>query len=217
MIYLPPPQPALNSEIRISGNVEIHSTASLAPGVILQASPGFSIVIGADVCIGMGTIINAGNGSVEIESGATLGSGVLVIGKSKIGSNACIGTATTIFQSSVVKMAVISPGSIIGDRSRSLEIPEISADANQNSENRDKTKPLHSPEKIPNNNGKSTVENQQKTQQLSDKTPNTVKGKQPEKPESVVGKVYIDQLLVTLFPHRTAINSQEEIDEEDKE
>ena len=217
MTYLPPPQPAINSDIRISGNVEIHPTASLAPGVILQASPDYKIVIGADVCIGMGTIINAGNGSIEIESGATLGSGVLIIGESKIGSNACIGTATTIFQASVVTMAVISPGSIIGDRSRTLEIPETSADSNQKSEDRGKNTPLHSTEKTANNNGKSTGVNHQTAQKSSDTTSNKVEHQKPEKPESVVGKVYIDRLLVTLFPHRTALNSQERTEEEQEE
>ena len=53
MIYLPPPQPVLNTDIRISGDVDIHPTASLAPGVILQAAPNCRIVIRADVCIGM--------------------------------------------------------------------------------------------------------------------------------------------------------------------
>ena len=80
MIYLPPPQPVLNKDIRISGDVEVHPTASLAPGVILQASSNYRIVIGADVCIGMGAIINACNGSIEIGSGAILGSGVLIVG-----------------------------------------------------------------------------------------------------------------------------------------
>ena len=69
MIYLPPPQPTLNKDIRISGDVEVHPTASLAQGVILQAAPNCKITIGADVCIGMGAIINASQSSVEIGSG----------------------------------------------------------------------------------------------------------------------------------------------------
>lgn len=126
MIYLPPPQPSLNKDIRISGDVEIHPTASLASGVILQAAPDHKIIVGADACIGMGAIINAAQGSVEIGSGAILGAGVLIIGASKIGSNCCIGTSTTIFQSDVAAMAVVEPGSIIGDRSRQVEKIAIS-------------------------------------------------------------------------------------------
>lgn len=123
-MYLFPPQPA-NSEICISGDVEIHPSASIAPGVILQAAPQSRIVIGADVCLGMGVILSVDRGVIEIERGAALGSGVLVIGASKIGNNACVGTATTIFQASVTAMAVVSPGSLIGDTSRQPEPKEF--------------------------------------------------------------------------------------------
>ena len=121
MIYLPPPQPVLNKDIRVSGDVEIHPTASLAPGVILQANSDCRIVIGADVCIGMGVIINASQGSVKIDSGAILGSGVLIIGACAIGNNACLGTAVTIFQTDVEPMTVVEPGSVLGDRSRKID------------------------------------------------------------------------------------------------
>jgi carbon dioxide concentrating mechanism protein CcmN len=76
-MYLPPLQPVSNSKIRISGDVKIHPSAVLAPGVILQAAPNSSIVIGAEVCIGMGAILNAYQGCIEIESGAILGSGAV--------------------------------------------------------------------------------------------------------------------------------------------
>ncbi len=107
MIYLPPPQPILNKDIRISGDVEIHPTASLAPGVILQAAPDSRIIIRADVCIGMGAIINACQGSIEIEAGAILGSGVLIIGESKIGNNCCIGTSSAKARSAIIAVLVL--------------------------------------------------------------------------------------------------------------
>ena len=118
MNYLPPPQPILNKDIRISGDVEVHPTASLAQGVILQAAPDCKITVGADVCIGMGAIISAAQSSIEIDSGAIIGSGVLIIDAGKIGSNCCIGTSSTIFQQDVAEMKVIEPGSILGDLSR---------------------------------------------------------------------------------------------------
>ena len=113
-MYLPPLQPVTNSEIRICGDVEIHPSASIAPGVVLQATSNSRIIIGVDVCLGMGVIINAHNGDVEISDGATLGSGVLIVGYSHVGKNACLGTSTTIFNSSIEAMKVIPPGSIIG-------------------------------------------------------------------------------------------------------
>ncbi len=113
-MYLPPLQPVTNSEIRICGDVEIHPSASIAPGVVLQATSNSRIIIGVDVCLGMGVIINAHNGNVEICDGATLGSGVLIVGYSHVGKNACLGTSTTVFNSSVEAMKVVPPGSILG-------------------------------------------------------------------------------------------------------
>jgi carbon dioxide concentrating mechanism protein CcmN len=215
MIYLPPSQPVLNPDIRISGDVDIHPTASLAPGVILQAAPNSRIVIGADVCIGMGVIINACQGSIEIESGATLGSGVLIVGESKIGSNVCVGTATTIFKASLPAMAVIKPGSIIGDISRQLEINEnqgnLRADAEEklnntknpqtNHASADKDQSVTQPDRTATASSKTTPSTSA-TPEVNQHNSHTVQ--KPKTP--VVGQVYINQLLVTLFPHNQPIN-----------
>lgn len=210
-MYLPPPQPALNHDIRVSGDVEIHPTASLAPGVILQAAPNSRIVIGADACIGMGVIINAYQGAIEIGSGAILGSGVLIIGKCKIGDNCCIGTSTTIFQKDVAAMKVVEPGSIIGDASRSVE---LEPDNSQN--NGFKTK---SPTSHFNSNSKSTSDrvnsnriSKPEVAASSDRnsasvSPDSVEPTIQKPKDSVVGQVYINELLVTLFPYKKGANS----------
>ena len=216
MIYLPPPQPILNQDIRISGDVEIHPTASLAPGVILQAAPDSSIVIGADVCIGMGVIINAYQGTIEIESGAILGSGVLIIGKSKIGNNACIGTSTTIFQEDIAAMVAIEPGSIIGDISRKINLEESQntkvgttppkAKPKQNHQNNKKAFNNYYFATQPNQN----VKHDSAQEQNSSSIPHveTSVEPQPKKPKvPVVGQVYINELLVTLFPHNKSKNN----------
>ncbi len=210
MIYLPPPQPVLNKDIRISGDVEIHPTASLAPGVILQAAPNNRIVIGADVCIGMGVIINACQGSIEIDHGAILGAGVLIIGTSKIGNHACIGTSTTVFQANVSAMTVIEPGSIIGDLSRQINLAQ-----NQQNSQADIHTPNHAhhSQKTSRKNN-STTPPQPKVTRNSPEEQNSVSSPQVEKIETsveptretekvpVVGQVYINELLVTLFPHK---------------
>jgi carbon dioxide concentrating mechanism protein CcmN len=225
MIYLPPPQPVADRDIRINGDVEIHPTASLAPGVILEAAPNHRIIIGANVCLGMGVILNAGQGSIEIESGVTLGSGVLVIGESKIGSNACIGTSTTIFQASVSSMAVINPGSLIGDISRQIKITEAQEDSDTNSINNNNVAVENSTSssnaKVPDNkstdNGKRSpsqffnqVENKKtnKSQEsIKNSSTDTKEEKTKKQKDSVVGQVYINELLVTLFPHRKEVDS----------
>ncbi|WP_019504420.1 hypothetical protein [Pleurocapsa sp. PCC 7319] len=216
MIYLPPPQPILNNDIRISGDVELHPTASLAPGVILQAAPNCRIVICADVCIGMGVIINACQGSVEIDSGAILGSGVLIVGNCKIGSNACVGTSTTIFQATVTAMTVIEPGSIIGDISRQVNLDETPKTTKVNDYSAPKPNNAdQDPRRTSNSNNRSAKQPHQTVASDSNQEPNSSSIPQVEKVEPmvqkekvpVVGQVYINELLVTLFPHNKDLNS----------
>ncbi|MDJ0575324.1 MAG: hypothetical protein QNJ65_09200 [Xenococcaceae cyanobacterium MO_234.B1] len=234
-MYLPPLQPVVDSNIVICGDVEIHPTASIAPGVILQAAPNSRIVIGADACIGMGVILNAYGGVINVENGATLGSGVLIIGNSTIGSNACIGTATTIFNASVESMKVVIPGSIIGDTSRYVEINSstngstvsesktklsgidaLNATSNEDSETA--TAPEKSPQETISQQQNST-ETKSKTEEITEEIvdssfshnspdPWREKGVETniETPEGVtIGKTYINQLLVTLFPHKNSL------------
>ncbi|PAX53130.1 transferase [Brunnivagina elsteri] len=111
---VPPLRLGSSFESYISGEVIIHKSAVIAPGVILQAAPNSKIIIGAGVCIGMGSIIQVDRGTLEIETGASLGAGFLMVGEGKIGSNACIGAATTVFRTSVASTQVIQPGSILG-------------------------------------------------------------------------------------------------------
>lgn len=236
-MYFPPLQPIANSELRIYGEVEIHPTASIASGVILQAAPNSRIVIGVDVCIGMGTIVTASGGVVEIADGATLGSGVLVVGQSKIGKNACIGTATTIFNAIVESMAVITPGSIVGDVSRQATINPVEEQVIEDeSTTTQKTKIANSnghfkkvkKEKINAtdtnlDNNKQDTTNNKSIEDRSDpwaeedstsinsesKTSLTVTEietsiKTPKEP--TVSRVYLDRLLVTLFPHKNHLN-----------
>lgn len=209
MIYLPPPQPALNKDIRISGDVKVHPTASLAPGVILQAAPNYRIVIGADVCIGMGVIINACNGSIEIDSGAILGSGVLIVGAGKIGNNACIGTSSTIFQADIPAMAVIEPGSIVGDPSRSVDLGQEKQQSKQPQSGRQTQ--AHRTQSVSGENAsKASNFNQQYSSPSSEQVKEVKTSVEPHIQSSkppVVGQVYINELLITLFPHKKELNS----------
>ena len=122
-MHLQPLQPVARSQMEAIGDVTIDPTAAIALGVMLVAAPNSRIAIAAGVCIGMGTILQAHGGTIEIKSGATLGSGVLVVGKGTIGANACIGAATTIYNASIEPLQVVPAGSVIGDESRKYEIP----------------------------------------------------------------------------------------------
>ncbi|NEO42116.1 MAG: transferase [Moorea sp. SIOASIH] len=109
-----------NSHIYVEGNVSIDPSAVISAGVILRADPDSKITIAAGVCIGMGAILHAHKGTLEVESGASLGAGVLVVGKVKIGANASIGSLTTIWNHSVESLQVVPSASVLGDKGRPL-------------------------------------------------------------------------------------------------
>lgn len=121
-------------DTHIYGDVIIHPSAVLAPGIILQAATNSRIVIGAGVCLGMGSILQVSEGILEIEAGANLGAGFLMVGQGKIGANACIGAATTVFNYSVAPGQVIAPGSILGDTSRQVVEPSAEKPESSNSQ-----------------------------------------------------------------------------------
>lgn len=120
-----PPQ-LLNLDVYVSGDVTIDPGATLAPGVILQAAADGQLRIAAGVCIGRGVIIQVYQGILEIETGVVLGSGVLILGAGTLGENACIGSETTILESSIAPQQVVAARSLIGDRSRVLEPQQVS-------------------------------------------------------------------------------------------
>ena len=119
-MHLPRLPSISNADVYVKGDVSIDQNAAIAPGVILQADPDSQIIIAAGVCIGMGAILHAHKGILEVEAGAILGAGVLVVGVGKIGENACIGATTTIWNSSVESWQVVPPGSVLGDKSQKI-------------------------------------------------------------------------------------------------
>lgn len=123
-MYLPPLQAMHDSQVYISGDVTIHPNAAIAPGVLLQAAPGSSIIIAAGVCIGMGAVLHSCDGILEIQEGASLGAGVLIVGAGIIGSSACIGSQCTLLNTSVEAKALVPSGSVLGDSSRQTQ-PEV--------------------------------------------------------------------------------------------
>ena len=128
-MYLSPLQLSSNSQILMSGDVVVNEGAAIAPGVILQADSGSRISIAAGACIGMGVILHAREGTLEIEAGVILGAGVLVVGAGKIGANACIGAGTTLIDPCIDQMQIMPAGSLMGDTSRQASASATSASA----------------------------------------------------------------------------------------
>lgn len=243
-------------ESYIGGEVIIHDSAIIAPGVILFAAPNSKIIIGAGVCIGMGSVIQVDTGTLEIEVGASLGAGFLMVGEGKIGANACIGAATTVFRCSVEAFQVVAPGSILGDKSRNtidiekgLENQPTSQPTSQPSSTQTKQQELedvwedgsnsnstysnnrykfnngyYSASKIkhetaqdgltPTANNPDAVPSQSDISNRSSLIPQPSSSSIQPQPTTeqntfgtqIAGQTSIQRLLVTLFPHRQALN-----------
>ncbi|MGK7881576.1 MAG: transferase [Crocosphaera sp.] len=228
---LPLIQPPSRSEVSIIGEVIIHEGAVVAPGTVLQAAPNCRIVIHPGACIGMGTLINAYKGDIEIESGAMLGAGVLIVGQGKIGQNVCLGSCVTVINNSIKSGTTIEAGTLIGDTSRQFSKQETETPKQIKPENNGSSE-----------NGHLITDNDEKDAQqeeTEEKKPEFVKEIEdlwadpppeieevteiPEIPEiptkpdvptetnnaPVVGQIYINQLLCTLFPERQAFNQSQ--------
>ncbi len=109
----------------VSGDVAIYAGVAIAPGVLLQADEGSRIVIRAGVCIGLGCVIHAHQGTITINEGANLGAGVLLIGDVTIGARACLGSAVTVLNSVIEPGKILESGMVVGDKSRRVELDDL--------------------------------------------------------------------------------------------
>jgi carbon dioxide concentrating mechanism protein CcmN len=172
-----------------SGDVTIQDGAAIAPGVLLQADPNSRVIIKTGACIGFGAILHACGGTVEVGEGANVGAEVLLIGSVTIGAHACIGAATTILNTSIALGRVIPPGSLIGDTSR----PQEELQVTETVEYQTPETVSEPPEVI------STVLTAPESASTQPETINT-------SGVNVYGQVYVNQLLLKMFPHNQQLN-----------
>lgn len=245
-MYLPVLQAINTSEIYISGDVTIDSTAVIAPGVILQAAPGSKIIIRAGACIGLGAILKAYGGKIEVKENAILGAGVLVIGESKINAQVCVGNSTTIYNTSLESMTIVPAGSVLGDPTRSqascysakeqnlapketLKTENVALPNQQDLQRKEDGKTILKKEEVitPKIKEEETILQEEILVTETTEINSNVEEKwQVTKPRSntvtedpwenipvnnaqnpIVGKVYINKLLVTLFPEKQLKNN----------
>lgn len=95
------------------GDVVVDSSVAIAPGVVLRAAPGASIRIGPGVCVGAGVVIQAKRGCVFIEAGASLGTGVLIVGHGHVGKEATVGPSSTLIDAEISAGETVPPCSLI--------------------------------------------------------------------------------------------------------
>jgi carbon dioxide concentrating mechanism protein CcmN len=207
----------------IGGEVVIHPSAVIAPGVILQAAPNSKIIIGSGVCIGMGSILQVHEGTLEVEAGASLGSGFLMIGQGKIGANACIGAATTVFNCSVDSGQVVAAGSVIGDSSRRMTVsaeligdtkePQLSASHPSSSSTELEPGKKEQEEKKTGGQEKASSPDSLSEQPHQREPPSSAESSTSTTEETstnssttigtfIYGQENIQRLMVTLFPHK---------------
>jgi carbon dioxide concentrating mechanism protein CcmN len=228
-----------DSHLFVSGEVVIHPTAAIASGVLLQADPGCRVVVGSGVCVGSGSILHANQGDLVLEAGVILGSGVLIIGKSTIGENACIGSLTTILGCSVEPSQFVPAESLLGDRSRQGESAQSAAtpaattapaapapnsalpNRNGNAASPYPANPyveIESPWSTPKVNLPQPTPQpvyqpapQPTTVSEASAAPSDRNGNQPAQ-QVVYGRAYIEKMMIRMFPHRQAIDSSSDPD-----
>ena len=193
-----------NTHVYVEGDVSIDPSAAIASGVILRAATDSKIIICAGVCIGIGSILHANQGILEVEAGANLGAGVLVVGKGKIGANACIGSLTTIWNASIEPWQVVPSSSLVGHNGR--QVAEVSS---ASPTRREATVPDVTPEN-PSPTGQESLNGQVLSAKaivspdLTDEdspSESTAEAVTPEESPSVYGQGNLNRLLKTLFPY----------------
>jgi carbon dioxide concentrating mechanism protein CcmN len=201
-MHISPLQPISTSSACVSGDVTIDPSAAIALGVLIQADPNSKIIIAAGVCIGMGAIIHAQGGELEILAGANLGAGVLILGQGKIGKNSCIGSLTTVLNSSVADGQVIAPGSLIDGISDQQTDPHIQANAMTNSANSE-VEVFPSSEKVI-----STSTTQVIAEVITEVKSSEVKPSESSSQSTATthGQVQLNRLMGKLFPHRQSLD-----------
>ena len=210
-MHLQPLHPISHSESWTAGEVVVDSTAVVAPGVLLQADPGCRIKIGPGAVIGMGTVVHARDqGAIEIGAGVNVGAAVLLIGRVTVGDRACLGSQVTVINTTVMMGQTVAPGEVLGiqykgpsprpDVERS---PEEAAKSLDDASKAWNATPSPSPQSVPPSNS-SSAPSPSKPPEKSPSTGGAGAMAQPMVQGVVYGKVQLERLMLTMFPHRNA-------------
>jgi carbon dioxide concentrating mechanism protein CcmN len=208
-MHISPLQPISTSSACFSGDVTIDPSAAIALGVLIQADPNSKVIVSSGVCIGMGSIIHAQGGELEILAGANLGAGVLILGRGKIGANSCIGSLTTVLNSSIADGQVVAPGSLIDGISDRQTDPHNQANAMTNSAYSTNTEVEIS---LPSEKVISTSTTQVIAEVITEVRSSEVKPSESSSQSTATthGQVQLNRLMGKLFPHRQSLDPSSE-------
>ncbi|HEY9647500.1 MAG TPA: hypothetical protein V6C88_14080 [Chroococcidiopsis sp.] len=210
----------------VYGDVTVDETAAIAPGVLLQADPGSRLVIAAGVSIGMGAILHANQGTLEIGAEAVIGASALIIGGGRIGDRACIGASSTLVHCSVAPNQVIAAntvlqgieeGGLLADRRDDEDIePDIQQNTEKNLERDTEknteggTKGYTEGDRPPDtinaapSSPPSPPPSLDTSQNQNGSAPSSSPASLPSR-SHVYGFAQFEQLVTSLFPHRQAL------------
>ena len=125
----------------VVGDGTVANSAAIAPGVVLQASPGSRIIVAEGACLAGGVCIQSRQGLLTIGAGASLGANVLVVGHGTVGENACLSPGSTVMNPQIGANALVSPGSLVASESSasnqftSEKFPAIRSVSNNSQQN----------------------------------------------------------------------------------
>ncbi len=199
----------------IQGDVDLAPGVAIAPGVLLGAAPGCRLVISAGVCLGADVVVQARQGDLVIELGASLGSGVLVVGHGSIGQHTCIGANSTLINPTIGASQAIAPGSLLGDPTQTSSAQETASSGftpSTSSPVSGTASNLGTTENALNGSGNATggaAQNGSIPKDIAQDgdTQNSVgHNVAGQNGSSVYGKTQVNRLLATLFPQRQLLN-----------
>lgn len=208
LMYLPPLELVNEHYLCISGDVVVHLSAVIAPGVLLQADPGCRLIIEAGVCIGQGSILHAHQGTLVVESGAVLGNGVLIVSRGTIGANACIGTQTTILSCSIQPNQIIPPHSLLGDTSRQISLEASDALPNPSAELESDFWASVEPDPSSESPEAAMESSEEPASEVPEGAATNPEPPSQEALKQVYGQAYVERMIMAMFPHRRTLNAE---------
>ncbi|MEM1240784.1 MAG: hypothetical protein AAGI45_13165 [Cyanobacteria bacterium P01_H01_bin.26] len=199
------------------GDIVVDSSAAIAPGVVLRAAVNASIRIGPGVCVGAGVVIQAKQGCVFVEAGASLGTGVLIVGQGHVGKDACVGPSSTLINPAIAASEVVPPCSLLGTAAASgTAVPQngtYGAPQSPSFQTAAPFQPSNGP--VPSMAVPPRTSPTVQPQAVSPKAvdvPEIDRSPSPNNsamaaPGHVYGRDHVNSLLSALFPHRQSLNN----------
>ncbi|MDV3347668.1 hypothetical protein QGP82_03095 [Leptothoe sp. LEGE 181152] len=209
------------------GDVVIDASAAIAPGVVFRAASNAAIRIGPGVCVGAGVVIQAKQGCVYVEAGASLGTGVLIVGHGYVGKGACVGPSSTLINPEIAPNTIIPSCSLVEAQASQASQPTTAAPDNGESTPSSFQPPNFQAENnpVPSMPMPPRTTSTVQPQSVSPKAVNVPNVEPPVAPSNassgnntstmaaaapnahVYGRDHLNSLLSALFPHRQPLDN----------